>query len=265
MNRTLLILAASLASVILLLAALKIFRGYSTTGFVDQAPEHGVAFTIEADWSNGDAGTNGLLQLKTAVGRRASRLGAAIYWEPISESRIRVVTTRTNLPGGGSVENALFRRGLLEFRLVHPAGDQFVELAQIPSGYQILKLRRTGVGNLRPLESLVVKQESEPGLNGPLIKDAIVVRDQTGRPQINFRLTPAAVVAFARVTRENVGRRLAIILDGELYSAPVIMTAIETGNCQITGEFEPPEAMELAAMLESPLLFLVKVIEVKTF
>ena len=44
---------------------------------------------------------------------------------------------------------------------------------------------------------------------------------------------------FAEVTRNNIGRQLAIVLDGQLYSAPVIQGAIETGSGQITGHFTP--------------------------
>ncbi len=55
------------------------------------------------------------------------------------------------------------------------------------------------------------------------------------------------------MTRDNVGHRLAIILDGELYSAPNIQSPIETGNGQITGSFTVQEAQELANVLQNPL------------
>src|SRR5205823_6911161 len=58
---------------------------------------------------------------------------------------------------------------------------------------------------------------------------------------------------FGEITRENVGRRLAIVLDGALYSAPVIRSPIETGRGQITGQFDQKEASELANALENPL------------
>ena len=58
---------------------------------------------------------------------------------------------------------------------------------------------------------------------------------------------------FGEVTRNNIGQRLAIVLDGQLYSAPDIQSAIETGNGQITGHFTPEEAQELANVLQNPL------------
>ena len=66
-------------------------------------------------------------------------------------------------------------------------------------------------------------------------------------------LTKDGGYRFGEVTRDNLGQRLAIVLDGELYSAPVIQGAIETGNGQITGHFTDQEAFELANVLQNPL------------
>ena len=55
------------------------------------------------------------------------------------------------------------------------------------------------------------------------------------------------------------------MIDGKLFSAPVIQTAIETGSGQITGQFTIEEAMNLAKTLESPLPIPIKLLEVKTF
>jgi SecD/SecF fusion protein len=71
-------------------------------------------------------------------------------------------------------------------------------------------------------------------------------------------------VIFGRVTAANVGRQLAIVLDGELYSAPVIQDAITGGRAQITGNFSLPEAQELANVLENPLEAPVKVMETRS-
>jgi SecD/SecF fusion protein len=58
---------------------------------------------------------------------------------------------------------------------------------------------------------------------------------------------------FAEVTRESVGRRLAIVIDGRLHSAPRIMTAIPGGKAEISGSFSEPEARELAAKITASL------------
>jgi len=70
---------------------------------------------------------------------------------------------------------------------------------------------------------------------------------------LKFRLNSEGAKRFGEVTRNNIGQRLAIILDGELYSAPVIQSAIETGSGQITGHFTVEQAQELANVLQNPL------------
>ncbi len=53
----------------------------------------------------------------------------------------------------------------------------------------------------------------------------MVVRGNLGEPEIDFRLNSEGAKRFGEITRNNVGQRLAIVLDGELYSAPVIQSA----------------------------------------
>src|SRR5664279_1676594 len=58
---------------------------------------------------------------------------------------------------------------------------------------------------------------------------------------------------FGRITKDNVGHRLAIVLDGELQSAPVINSPIENGSGIIEGDFTDQEAFALANVLQNPL------------
>ena len=81
----------------------------------------------------------------------------------------------------------------------------------------------------------------------------MAVRGNLGEPQIDFQLNDDGAKRFGEVTRNNIGQRLAIILDGELYSAPTIQSPIETGNGQITGHFMVEQAQELANVLQNPL------------
>jgi preprotein translocase subunit SecD len=92
-----------------------------------------------------------------------------------------------------------------------------------------------------------------------------VVRGNMGEPQIDFELTPDAAKRFGDTTRENIGHRLAIILDKELYSAPVIQSAIETGYGQITGSYTLESAQELATVMQYALPVPVTVVDAKTF
>ena len=81
----------------------------------------------------------------------------------------------------------------------------------------------------------------------------MVVRGNMGEPQIDFTLNDNGAKRFGDVTRNNIHRQLAIVLDGQLYSAPEIQSPIETGNGQITGRFTPEEAQELANVLQNPM------------
>ena len=89
-------------------------------------------------------------------------------------------------------------------------------------------------------------------------------RDPMGRPEIDFTLDSEGAEIFGQVTRDNIGRRLAIVLDGELQTAPVIQGAIEGGSGQITGQFTDQQAQELANVLENPLQAPVKIISEKS-
>ena len=104
----------------------------------------------------------------------------------------------------------------------------------------------------RSSKQVVVKKKPENGLAGDIVENAMAVRGNLGEPQIDFRLNNEGAKRFGEVTRNNIGQRLAIVLDGELYSAPVIQSAIETGNGQITGHFTPEQALQLANVLQNP-------------
>lgn len=100
--------------------------------------------------------------------------------------------------------------------------------------------------------------ETEAILTGDHVADAEVLWDErTGRPEVNLVFSAEGAETFARVTRENIGRRLAIVLNGDVTSAPVIMSEISGGRARITlGGLKGPlqlqmEAQELAAQLKA--------------
>jgi len=192
-------------------------------------------------------------------------MGAKIFWEPIAESQVRVFVATNKSMSGEAFGRALFSGGLLEFRLVHENSDELVHQGEVPVGYELLERENRLAEGAKRTEQVVVKDSPEPGLARNLIKHAAVSRDALGKPQIDFVMRPEAASAFSVVTRANVGRRLAIILDGKLYSAPVIRSPIEAGRGQISGDFELREAFQLAAALEAPLSIPVKVVESKSY
>jgi SecD/SecF fusion protein len=138
----------------------------------------------------------------------------------------------------------------LEFRLVHEDSENLTKQGITPIGYQVMSHVRVLPTGVRQSESYLVKKKAE--MTGG-IKSAYVGRDNIGRPEIRFSLDSEGTDRFGQITRENVGRLLAIVLDGELQTAPRINSPIEGGSGEITGDYSPQEAFQLQAVLENPL------------
>ncbi|MGN1091562.1 MAG: protein translocase subunit SecD [Alphaproteobacteria bacterium] len=102
------------------------------------------------------------------------------------------------------------------------------------------------------VEPLVVKRA--PVVGGNQLDTAKPNYDETGAVVVWFSFRPDGAKSFARATRENIGRRLAIVLDGKIISAPVIRDAITKGQGTISGNFTMESASELALMLRSGAL-----------
>lgn len=97
--------------------------------------------------------------------------------------------------------------------------------------------------------------EENPLLTGEELQDAQVAFDQrTNEPVVNFRFNTAGARKFADVTRQNVNRPFAIVLDNEVISAPVIREPITGGSGQISGSFTVDGANDLAVLLRAGAL-----------
>ena len=93
-----------------------------------------------------------------------------------------------------------------------------------------------------------------PILDGSMLTNAQVAFDQNNRPVINFTLDAEGGQIFGDFTGKNVGNHLAIVLDGKVYSAPVINERIGGGSGQISGNYSLQEAQDLAIALRSGAL-----------
>jgi SecD/SecF fusion protein len=214
----------------------------------------GTSFRVKMDTSsltNKQDSTAALSQAVEVLRRRVDRFGVA---EPLIQPAGND-TILVQLPGLSAAEQENAKRTIqkaafLEFRLASPTSDQDLKEG-IPPGYVVLRHKQRQRDGREITESVVVKKKAE--MDGSSIKSAMVVRGNLGQPEINFTLSSEGGKRFADITRANVGNRLAIILDGELYSAPVIRSAIETGSGSISGQFDNREAFELANVLENPL------------
>jgi len=93
-----------------------------------------------------------------------------------------------------------------------------------------------------------------PIIEGDMLTDAHVGFDQNNRPVINFTLNAEGAEIFGDFTGKNVGKRLAIVLDGKVYSDPKINERIGGGSGQISGNYTVMEAKDLAIALRSGAL-----------
>jgi RNA polymerase sigma factor (sigma-70 family) len=96
--------------------------------------------------------------------------------------------------------------------------------------------------------------QKTPLMDYTAISSATVTTDpSSGDPEINVELSDVGKELFAAVTKENLNKRMAIVLDGQLYMAPVIRSEITGGKVQITGHFTQEEASELAAKINGAI------------
>ncbi|MGE5279761.1 MAG: protein translocase subunit SecD [Deltaproteobacteria bacterium] len=139
------------------------------------------------------------------------------------------------------------RTAMLEFKLVSddPKALSDAVAGNVPEGYELKDYQG---------DKLLVK--AAPELTGEWLETADVRFDQGsfGQPIVAMKLKGEGVKQFADVTRQNVGRLLAIILDGKVYSAPRINEPIPSGEAVISGRFTPDEAKDLAIVLRSGAL-----------
>jgi SecD/SecF fusion protein len=233
----------------------------------------GTSFLLKMDVSQIDSAgrVTAVQQAMEILRKRIDQLGIS---EPllqrVGEDRILV-----ELPGLKEADRQEARRRIektafLEFRLVHPDNATLVSQASsdpgfsVPPGYQKMTTHENE-GGREIVNTYYVK--IRPEMTGKYVKRAYVQYDtMTGAPQVGIEFDDDGGKIFERVTSANVDHLLAIVLDGELYSAPHINEPISGGRCQISrpGGFPLDEAQRLASVLENPLQAPVKVIETRS-
>ncbi len=106
------------------------------------------------------------------------------------------------------------------------------------------------------LELFVIKTSrgGNAPLTGEVITDARQDLDQSARPSISMQMNSNGAKLWRRLTSTNLNRRIAIVLDNYVYSAPFVQSEIPNGNSQITGDFTIEEAQDLANILKAGTL-----------
>lgn len=159
------------------------------------------------------------------------------------------------LPGIKDPERAIALLGKtarLEFKMVMEDVDpQAAVKGSLPPGAQVLYERKvdpkSGAANKIPL---VVQEKTV--LTGDLLSDAQVRIDTSfNQPYVAIDFNAVGAKRFDQLTAANVGKRMAIVLDDTIYSAPVIRERISGGSAQISGSFTEQEATDLAIVLRA--------------
>lgn len=149
-----------------------------------------------------------------------------------------------DLPGVTDVSKAISMIGetpMLDFRTENTD----------PNAVQQATVGKDGTVVLDPYASKYVKTE----LTGRYLDKAILEFDQTtGEPVVSLQFDAEGSALFEKITKENVGKTVAIFLDGAPISIPTVNEAITGGKAQISGNFKPQEAKELVGRLNSGAL-----------
>ncbi len=151
------------------------------------------------------------------------------------------------------IKRLLGRTAKMVFRLVDPNTTvKDARAGRLPAGSELLDDAAEVDATGQPLQYVVRKRVM---VSGDQLIDAQVGTDsRSGQPVVNFRFDSAGGKRFGEVTRDNVGRPFAIVLDRQVISAPVIREAILGGAGQISGRFTFQEATDLALLLRAGAL-----------
>jgi len=195
-------------------------------------------------------------QLKDAIEIMGSRLDGHGVAEPIirpvGDDAIEIQIASLSTKDNPEVLEDLKKPARLEFRSVHETlSPDTTPKSKYPVGYEVLaeenEDRKTGeVFERRMFVKLI------PEATGEIVDDAYVSQTQTGGFQINLEMTSEGADILAAVTGRMIGKPLAIVLDGKLYSAPTV-NGVLSSRAQITGTYSQREAIDLANVLNNPL------------
>jgi len=175
--------------------------------------------------------------------------------EIIPQGEDRIIVQLPGIKDPGRAKNLIGKTALLEFKLLDEEHSLEEALrGNIPEGSVIAygthldreSGRRTQVPYLVKNKTLMTGASLETA--------KVSIADRFGEPYVSLKFNAQGAQDFDRITAENVKKRLAIVLDGVIHSAPVIQERISGGNAQITGTFTMDEAKDLAIVLRAGAL-----------
>lgn len=172
--------------------------------------------------------------------------------EPVisKQGKDQVVVQLPGITDRNRAKEVAAKTAHLEFRLVSEDSDLLkkAEAGEAVEGYEMKQEKReNGLTS-----NLLIAKDSL--LSGDHLTNAAVGFDQYGQSIVEIEFDKEGAKKFDEATFQNIGRRLAIVLDGVVYSAPVIRDRIPNGRGQISGNFTAQEAGDLALVLRAGAL-----------
>ncbi|HVW91362.1 MAG TPA: protein translocase subunit SecD, partial [Devosia sp.] len=184
-------------------------------------------------------------QAMEVIRKRIDQIGTT---EPqiAREGADRVLVQVPGFNDSERLKEIISKTARLTFHLVYPNMTAAQARQQgLPAGTEIVPSQEGG-------EELLY---DDVALGGESLVDAQPGFDsQTSRSVVSFRLDTRGAVTFGDITSKNVGKRFAIVLDNQVITAPVIQTPITGGSGQISGNFTPQSANDLAVLLRAGAL-----------
>ena len=196
-----------------------------------------------------------VVQARQTIERRVNELGVT---EPsIAQQGTNGDQILVQLPGVTDVERAkeiIRSTGLLELKIVEQGPESTKEAllvnGQVPQGMEVVPGASGTPGDANTVYYLVKKVAA---VSGQDLRNARGSLDENSQPAVSFTLSNEGGRKFGKVTGENIGRQLAIVLDGRVQSAPRIDSRITTDG-RITGSFTQEEVQNLSLILRSGAL-----------
>lgn len=172
--------------------------------------------------------------------------------EPIisKQGKVQVVVQLPGITDRQRAKEIVGKTAHLEFKLVSE-DEKVIKDAlagTATEGFEVKQMEEAG----RLADTVVL--ESKPVLTGDKLTNASVGFDNYGQATVEIQFDKEGAKIFDSVTFQNIGRRLAIVLDGKVHSAPVIRDRIPNGQGQISGNFTAEQASDLALVLRAGAL-----------
>ena len=225
-----------------------IFTGFNQASNLDIAVAGRTISLTLTQAAEQDRATKTVQQSIEIIRRRVDELGTT---EPTiqRQGQNRILVQVPGLDNPERLKDLLGQTAKLNFHLV----DQSTSAFEVVSGKR------------PPPGSILLYTDSEPAIpylvkrramvSGEQLEDAGIGFDpQTNAPEVNFRFDGIGAKKFGEVTKANIGRPFAIVLDNKVISAPIIQTAILGGAGRITGNFSVQEANDLSILLRAGAL-----------